>query len=102
MSKRKDMLAENQDYVSEWSDMSTGGLLLQWDITIKIQPPVSVLVYYKSKSSSSHRNVTLPQCCCLSQPTWLVDFNISSVSVMGILVPSLGINISDLGTDMVY
>ena len=49
MSKRKDMLAENQDYVSEWSDMSTGGLLLQWDITIKIQPPVSVLVYYKSE-----------------------------------------------------
>jgi hypothetical protein len=34
--KSKDWLARNQNNVSEWSDMSTRGLLFQWDSTIKI------------------------------------------------------------------
>jgi hypothetical protein len=33
----KDWLDRNQDNVSEWSDMSTFGLLFQWASTIKIQ-----------------------------------------------------------------
>ena len=41
-SKNKDWLARNQDHVSEWSDMSTRGLLCQWVSTLKIQ--LSVLV----------------------------------------------------------
>jgi hypothetical protein len=39
--KSKDWLAQNQNNVSEWSDMSTHGLF-QWASTIKIQ--LSVLV----------------------------------------------------------
>ena len=31
--KSKDWLSQNQDNVSEWSDMSTRGLLFQWDPT---------------------------------------------------------------------
>jgi hypothetical protein len=34
--KSKDWMARNQN-VSQWSDMSTRGLLFQWDSTIKIQ-----------------------------------------------------------------
>jgi len=30
-------LARNQNNVSEWSDMSTCGLLFQWATTVKIQ-----------------------------------------------------------------
>jgi hypothetical protein len=33
----KDWLARNQDNVSEWRDMSTRELLLQWPSTVKIQ-----------------------------------------------------------------
>jgi hypothetical protein len=44
--KSKDWLARNQNNVSEWSDMSTRGLLFQWSSTIKIQ--LSVLVKYKA------------------------------------------------------
>jgi hypothetical protein len=40
--KSKDWLARNQYNVSEWSDISTRGLLFQWASTIKIQ--LSVLV----------------------------------------------------------
>jgi len=40
--KSKDWSARNQDNVSEWSDMSTCGLLFQWATTKKIQ--LSVLV----------------------------------------------------------
>ena len=40
--KTKDWMARNQDNVSEWSDMSIGGLLFQWASTKKIQ--LSVLV----------------------------------------------------------
>ena len=40
--KSKDWLARNQNNVSEWSDMSTAGLLLQGTSTITIQ--LSVLV----------------------------------------------------------
>ena len=40
-SKSKDWLAPNQNNVSEWSDMSTRGLLFQWASTITIQ--ISVL-----------------------------------------------------------
>jgi hypothetical protein len=41
-SKSKDWLAQNQNNVSEWSDMSTRRLLFQWVSTTKIQ--LSVLV----------------------------------------------------------
>ena len=41
-SKSKDWLAQSQDNVSEWSDMSICGLLFQWTSTIKIQ--LSILV----------------------------------------------------------
>ena len=40
--KSNDWLARNQNNVSEWSDISTGGLLFQCASTIKIQ--LSVLV----------------------------------------------------------
>ena len=40
--KSKDWLARNQNNLSEWSDMSTHGLLFQWASTIKFQ--LSVLV----------------------------------------------------------
>jgi hypothetical protein len=35
--KSKDWLAQNQDNVSEWGDVSICGLLFQWASTIKIQ-----------------------------------------------------------------
>jgi hypothetical protein len=35
--KSKDWLAQNQNNVYEWSDMSTRRLLFQWASTIKIQ-----------------------------------------------------------------
>ena len=38
----KDWLVQNQNNVSEWSNMSTSGLLFQWASTIKIQ--ISMLV----------------------------------------------------------
>jgi hypothetical protein len=41
-SKSKYWLVRNQNNVSEWSDMSTYGLLFQWASTMKIQ--LSVLV----------------------------------------------------------
>ena len=47
-SKIKYWLARNCDNVSEWSDMSTRGLLFQWAITIKIQ--LSLLVWYNTKT----------------------------------------------------
>jgi hypothetical protein len=40
--KSKDLLARNQNNVSEWSNMSTCRLLFQWTSTIKIK--LSVLV----------------------------------------------------------
>jgi hypothetical protein len=40
--KSKDWLARNQNNVSEWSNMSTHGLLFQWASTINIQ--LSMLV----------------------------------------------------------
>jgi hypothetical protein len=40
--KSKDWLARNQNNVSEWSDMSTRGLLFQWASTIRIQRSVLV------------------------------------------------------------
>ena len=41
-SMRKDGFSRNEDNVSEWSDISTRGMLFQRDNTIKIQ--LSVLV----------------------------------------------------------
>ena len=41
-SKSKERLARNQNDVSEWSDMSTRGLLFQWASTIKIQLTVLI------------------------------------------------------------
>jgi hypothetical protein len=40
--KSEDWLAQHQDNVSEWGDMSICGLLFQWAITIQIQ--LNVLV----------------------------------------------------------
>jgi len=40
--KSKDWLAQNQDNVSEWGDMSISGLSFQWASTIKIQRSVLV------------------------------------------------------------
>jgi hypothetical protein len=40
--KSKDWLAQNQDNVSEWGDMSMRGLLFRWASTINIQ--LSMLV----------------------------------------------------------
>ena len=40
--KSKDWLAQDQDNVSEWGDMSTRGLLFQLASTIKIQLSVFV------------------------------------------------------------
>jgi hypothetical protein len=42
MEREQTGLAQNQDIVSECSNMSTGGLLLQWANTIKIQQSVLV------------------------------------------------------------
>ena len=36
-SKNKDLLAQNQNNVSEWSEMSTRGLLFQWSSTMQFQ-----------------------------------------------------------------
>jgi hypothetical protein len=44
--KSKDWIVRNQNNVSEWSAMSTCGLLFQWTGTIKIQ--LSVLVSNKA------------------------------------------------------
>jgi hypothetical protein len=55
-SKNKDWLAQNQDNVSECSDLSTRKLLFQWPSTIKIH--LGVFVWYKWTSLSSHQNVT--------------------------------------------
>ena len=44
--KSKDWLDWDQNYVSEWSDMFTLGLLFQWASTIKIQ--LSMLVQNKA------------------------------------------------------
>ena len=57
-SKSKDLLARNQNNVSEWSDMSVRGLLFQWDSTMQIQQ--SLLVKYKADLIIISSNVT----CC--------------------------------------
>ena len=44
--ENEDWLARNQNNVSEWSDMSTSGLLFQWASTIKLQ--LSVLILNKA------------------------------------------------------
>ena len=44
--KSKHWLARNHNNVSEWSDISTCGLLFQWTSTIEIQ--LSMMVYYKA------------------------------------------------------
>jgi hypothetical protein len=38
----KDCLAWNQDNVSEWDDVSIGGLLFQWANTVKIQCTIKI------------------------------------------------------------
>jgi hypothetical protein len=43
--KNKDWLGRNRDNVSEWSDMSIHGLLVQWASTIKIQLSVYKYIY---------------------------------------------------------
>ena len=56
-SKSKDWLAQNQDNVSEWSNMSVHGLLFQCATTLKIQ--LSMLLYYKSNIIIILSNVTM-------------------------------------------
>ena len=56
-SKSKDLFAWNQDNVFELSDMSTHGLLFQWDNTIKIQ--FRMLVLYKADSIIISSNVNI-------------------------------------------
>ena len=56
--KSKGWLARNQAKVSEWSNMSTLGLLFQWARCIKIQ--LGVLIYYKANISSFNRGSTWP------------------------------------------
>ena len=51
--KSKDWLARNQKNVSEWSDISTRGLLFQWASTIKIQLKSVCLV----QSGLHHRHL---------------------------------------------
>ena len=53
-SKSKDCLPLNRDDVSQWSDMSTRGLLFQTTTIIKMQ--LNVLVYYK-KDRLKSKNV---------------------------------------------
>jgi hypothetical protein len=61
--KRKDWLAQNQNNVSEWNDMSIHTLLFQWASTSKIQLSVFVSSTKRTSSSShwkltcSHRNI---------------------------------------------
>ena len=45
MSKSKDWLTQNQDNMSEWSDMSIHGMFFQCADTLKIQ--LCMLVYFK-------------------------------------------------------
>ena len=54
--KSKDWSARNQNNVSEWSNMSTHGLLFQWATTIKIQ--LCMLVKYKADMIIISSNVT--------------------------------------------
>ena len=42
--KNEDCLTQNQDNVSKWSDMSIHELLFQWDITMKIQLSVDLII----------------------------------------------------------
>ena len=56
--KSKDWLARNQNNVSEWSDMSTRGLLFQWTSTINIQ--LSVLISYIADHISFKINLFSP------------------------------------------
>jgi hypothetical protein len=59
--KSKDELAWNQNNVSEWSNMSTRGLLFQWASTIKIQLSMFIRSSTKRTSSSSHWTSTCPR-----------------------------------------
>jgi hypothetical protein len=52
MRKNKDWLVRNQNNVSQWSDMSTRGLLFQLASTMKIQP--SCWLSTKRTSSTSY------------------------------------------------
>jgi hypothetical protein len=54
--KSKKWSTLNWDNVSEWSDMSTRGMLFQWASSIKIQ--LSVLVYCKADIIIISKNVT--------------------------------------------
>jgi len=51
MRKSKDWLAHNQNNVSDWSDMSTCGLLFQLASTIKIQPSCWLSTKWTSSTS---------------------------------------------------
>jgi hypothetical protein len=50
MRKSKDWLVRNQDNVSEWSNMSTRGVLFQWASTINIQLNVVSRPFLKKKN----------------------------------------------------
>jgi hypothetical protein len=55
--KSKDWFSRNQNNVSEWSDMSTRGMLFQCASTIKIQ--LSVLIWYKTDLIIISLNINL-------------------------------------------
>jgi hypothetical protein len=59
--KSKDWSARNHNNVSEWSDMSTRGLLFQWASTIKIQ--LSVLIENKADLIIISLNINLFSPC---------------------------------------
>ena len=67
--KSKDWLARNQNNVSEWSDMSTHGLLFQCASTIKIQP--SVLVQNKADVIEL-LTIRIPICFVIRKPICFV------------------------------
>ena len=54
MSKNKDLTALNQDNVSEWSELSTRGLLFQWVTTIKFQLTRHNMAEYCSVGVKQH------------------------------------------------
>ena len=70
--KSKDWLARNQNNVSEWSDMSTHGLLFQCASTIKIQP--SVLVQNKADVIEL-LTIRIPICFVIRMPICFVIRN---------------------------
>jgi hypothetical protein len=58
-SKNRDWLARNQNNVSEWSDMSTRGLLFQWASTIKSNSEQSDIIMISLKVTCSRHDIAV-------------------------------------------